>query len=96
MLEVIAILYVRPETAAETEKLLLPLIEGSRQDAGNISYSCNAVAGCPGTYVFRESWENQALLDEHMKQKHFTDFAAAVAPLATKEMSVYVMGGALL
>ena len=56
MLEVVAILTVRPECVAETEKLLCQLINGSRQDKGNIAYNCNPVEGTPGKYIFRECW----------------------------------------
>lgn len=96
MVEVIAILNVRPETAEETEKLLLPLIAGSRKDTGNISYDCNAVEGQKGTYVFHERWESQTVLNSHMKQPHFTAFSQAVSAYACGNMPVYVMGKTIL
>ncbi len=95
MLEVIAILTVRPECVAETEKILCPLIAGSRKDKGNISYNCNPVEGKAGTYIFRECWENQEVLDLHMQQKHFTDFSEAVAPFTAGDLSVFVLGNAI-
>lgn len=95
MLEVVAILTVRPECVAETEKLLCQLINGSRQDKGNIAYNCNPVEGTSGKYIFRECWQNQELLDLHMQQKHFTDFAAAVAPLTATDLEVFVLGNAV-
>ncbi|MBO5958529.1 MAG: antibiotic biosynthesis monooxygenase [Lentisphaeria bacterium] len=75
--------------------MLLPLIDGSRKDTGNISYDCNPVEGKPGTYIFRERWENQTVLDAHMQQKHFTDFAEAATPLMAGDLSVFVLGNSV-
>ena len=83
------------ELYCETEKLLCQLINGSRQDAGNITYNCNPVKGTPGKYIFRECWQNQELLDLHMQQKHFTDFAEAVAPLTAADLEVFVLENAI-
>lgn len=92
MVEVIAILNVRSECAADAEKLLLPLIEGSRMDAGNIFYHCNAVEGKVGSWVFHEQWESQEMLDSHMKQPHFIAFGEAVGPMVVGDLQVFVMG----
>jgi quinol monooxygenase YgiN len=92
MVEVIAILNVRSECAAEAEKCLLPLIEGSRMDAGNIFYHCNAVEGKAGSWIFHEQWENQEVLDSHMKQPHFVAFGDAIAPMIVGDLQVFVLG----
>ncbi len=92
MVKVTAVFEVKKEYLDKIEAILIPLIEGSRKDAGNISYDCYMVEGQPGKFMFQECWENQALLDSHMKQPHFTAFGKATEGMLTKPMDIFVLG----
>lgn len=92
MLKVVAVFEVKAGCAEAARKILPALIEGSRKDAGNISYDCYELAGSEGKFLFQESWEDQKSLDAHMKESHFTDFGAAVEPMLAAPMTIYVLG----
>ena len=92
MLKVVAVFEVKPEFAGKVKEILLPLIEGSRKDAGNISYDCYEMAGTVGKFIFQESWEDQSALDAHMKEPHFIAFGSAVEPMLAGPMDIFVLG----
>lgn len=49
------------------------------EDKGCLQYDLHKESEKENTYVFVETWENQALLSEHMEKAHFKAFQAALA-----------------
>lgn len=89
MFKIIAVISVKPEFAEKTAAMLPALIAGSRKDAGNVEYDIQPDALNKGTFLAQECWKDQAALDAHLAQPHFTAFAAAVEPLLAAPMALH-------
>ena len=48
-------------------------------DRGCLQYDVHKESGKENSYVFVETWESEALLDEHMGKAHFKAFQAELA-----------------
>ncbi len=89
MFQVIAIVTLKSGEAENFKKLMPAIVEGSRADAGNISYQCDQDALNPDVFIFQERWENDEALNVHMEQPHFKAFAAALEPLAAAPLAIH-------
>lgn len=78
MFNIIGVLSINPNSSEKLQELLKPLLEASRSDSGCISYECKPDALNKDTYLFLETWQDDASLDAHMKTKHFKTFVEAV------------------
>ena len=58
-----------------------------REDKGCLQYDLHKDHDKANTYVFIETWESEALLDEHMKKAHFQAFQVALEG-KVKRMSI--------
>lgn len=70
MIYVIATLTIKPGTAADLLKAAMPCIEGTRKEAGCISYDLNQSLTNENQLVFIEAWKSREDLDLHFKQPH--------------------------
>ena len=50
-----------------------------QEDKGCLQYDLHKENEKENTYVFVETWENEALLSEHMEKAHFKAFQASLA-----------------
>ena len=64
------------------------LVEKSRAEAGNVSYSLNELVGDPTTRAFIEIWKDQAAIDVHNATEHFTDILPKLAALCESAQPV--------
>lgn len=58
-----------------------------QEDKGCLQYDLHKDSEKENTYVFIETWESAALLDEHMNKEHFKAFQAALEG-KVKSMSI--------
>lgn len=49
-----------------------------QEDRGCLQYDVHKDSEQENSYVFIETWESEAFLDEHMKKEHFKAFQAAL------------------
>ena len=87
MIKIIAKLQVKPECKEELIKLVTPLIEASRAEAGNIDYGLHESLEDPNSLAFIEIWKDQAAIDSHNASEHFTSTLPKVAPLCEGPMT---------
>ena len=68
-----AVVYTFPaEDADAAEALLIELRDRSREEAGCIAYDVARGIDDPGVFVLHEVWRDQAALDTHYAEEHFT------------------------
>ena len=82
--------YIRPECVEEYYKLIFELIDRTREEKGNISYTLYADSEHPGEHVLIEEWEDQASLDAHFKTPHFTGIVPQIQKLQSSPSIVNV------
>ncbi len=84
--------YIRPECVDEYYKLIFELIDRTREEDGNISYTLYADRDHPGEHVLIEEWRDQASLDDHFKTEHFTGIVPKIQKLQSAPSVVNVYG----
>jgi quinol monooxygenase YgiN len=62
---------------------LIKLIEPTRQEDGCIEYRLHQDNDDPSVFVFYESWQSLACLEQHTNSQHFQSYVAAVGNLIT-------------
>lgn len=80
-LTVIATIVAKPGREAETEAALRALIAPTRQDRGQIRYDLHRDLEDTRTFIFYETWEDKAALEEHLSAPHLEAFKAQVSDL---------------
>ena len=82
--------YIRPECVDEYYKLIFELIDRTREEDGNISYTLYADKEHPGEHVLIEEWRDQESLDKHFKTDHFTGIVPKIQKLQSAPSVVNV------
>lgn len=72
MIRIVAAMKVKPECVDTFKALAKDLVEKSRAEEGNISYSLHEQLGDPCTLAFIESWKDMDAIKIHNKTEHFT------------------------
>lgn len=70
----------RPEHLAFVKSELLKLVVPTRQEAGCIEYRLHQDLDDPALFLFFETWEDRASLEQHLASGHFKRYAEAVTP----------------
>lgn len=71
MIYLIATLKIKPGSMPAIKEAVMPCIEGTRNEPGNISYDLFQSATDENTLTFVERWENQEAVDNHFTEPHF-------------------------
>ncbi|WP_077611464.1 putative quinol monooxygenase [Clostridium sp. Marseille-P2415] len=71
---------------AEAQKL----VDATRKEKGNISYDLIQETTSNNSVAFVERWENQDVLDVHMKTDHFTAILPKLGALTEGDMNISV------
>ena len=82
--------YIKPENAEEYYKLIFELIDRTREEKGNISYTLYADKDHPGEHVLIEEWEDSESLEAHFKTEHFTTIVPMIQKLQSAPSVVNV------
>lgn len=82
MIKIVAKTLVREECVEEFKTLARELVEKSRAEAGNISYSLNQSLADPRTFAIIEMWQDRAVLKAHSVSEHFTRIAPQLGKFA--------------
>ncbi|MCJ8322950.1 MAG: antibiotic biosynthesis monooxygenase [Rhizobiales bacterium] len=70
MIFVIATINIKPGSADKVIAAAMPCIEGTRAEAGCISYDLNQAVEDENTLTFVERWKTREDLELHFKQPH--------------------------
>lgn len=79
MIYLIATFEVKPGTAAEVLAAAQPCIDGTRKEAGCISYDLVQSMTDENTLMFIERWEDKAALASHFEEPHLIAWREAGA-----------------
>lgn len=71
MIYLIATLKIKPGSLPEILEAAMPCIEGTRREAGNISYDLVQSQTDENTLMFIERWVDRAALENHFTEPHF-------------------------
>lgn len=72
---VVAKIKIKEEFSNEVRTQLLKLHKNTHEhDKGCLQYDMHKDLTDSNTYIFVETWESEALLEEHMKKEHFLNF----------------------
>lgn len=74
-------------------KEIFPLIEASRMESGNISYSLMKNTDKEHTYTMVEVWQDMKGVQDHNKSDHFTNFVAKAPQYLTAPLQVKLFEG---
>ena len=75
---VVAKVVARKEAVDRVMPELLKLVPLTRQESGCIEYNLHQDNNDPAVFIFYETWESAAALEQHMGSDHFKAYIAAV------------------
>ena len=78
LLTVVAKVVVNKDSIEVVKAQLLKLIAPTRKEAGCIEYRLHQDDDDPAVFIFYETWESLACLEQHMNSPHFKDYISAV------------------
>ncbi len=82
--------YINPDKKEEYFKLIFELIDSTRTEKGNISYTLYEDREHDGEFVLTEEWENEDVLRTHFETEHFTRIVPQIQKLQTAPSVVNV------
>lgn len=84
-------LAVKPGQQAAYEVFVAQLVEGSRTEAGNVSYDHFKKLDSDTDYEIIEHWRDGAAVDMHNETPHFKAFLAGIGEYVTADPIIYRM-----
>jgi len=82
----------RAEVLAGKEKEFMTaataLIEGTRAEAGNISYNLYQNPFCPTLFIFYEEYKDEQAMAVHAASAHFKTFGEAIEGMLASELII--------
>jgi quinol monooxygenase YgiN len=86
----VARLKVRDDAIEEAKRLALNIVADSRSEAGCVNYDVHQAIDDPTIFVWHETWENRAALDNHFELPYFKEFFAGAGALAAEEPQITI------
>ena len=83
---VVAKVVAKQDSVEAVKAELLKLIVPTRNENGCIEYNLHQDNADPAQFLFYETWENAACLEQHMKTDHFKGYVDAVAGMLEKKV----------
>jgi quinol monooxygenase YgiN len=85
---VIALFVAAPGKEDDLERVLIGLVEPTRQEAGCLRYDLVRGPGRSAAFAFIEEWESDATLDAHSRSEHLRAVQPLLPPLLGAPASV--------
>ena len=82
--------FIKPEKTGEYKELIYRLVDETRKEEGNISYTLYSDAENKGAFVLIEEWRDRQSLDNHFKTRHFMTIVPEIEKLHAKPSVVNV------
>ncbi|HCR3981152.1 TPA: antibiotic biosynthesis monooxygenase [Kluyvera ascorbata] len=86
MISIIAVLKARPGKTESLRDALKALLLPTRQEPGNLDYTLFQLRDEPETFYMRESWRDEAALEEHIALPHFQAFIGQMESLLAESL----------
>lgn len=86
MISIIAVLKARPDKTESLRDALKALLQPTRQEPGNLDYALFQLRDEPETFYMRESWRDEAALEEHIALPHFQAFIGQMESLLAEPL----------
>lgn len=64
------------------------LIQGTRAERGNISYTLYQSTGNPSDFIFYEEYKDENAMSVHAASKHFKSFVETIDGMLAEEMVI--------
>lgn len=77
-ISIVAHIDLKPGRRAALMPVLAALVEGSRAEAGNISYELTARLDNENALTVLERWASRQAIDQHGQSPHFQAFVKAI------------------
>lgn len=84
VVHIVAHIELKPEFKEELTPIFRALVDGSRAEAGNVSYLLTESLENPASLTVIECWESPEAITTHGNTPHFQAFAKAMEGKATK------------
>ncbi|WP_459502670.1 putative quinol monooxygenase [Bacillus sp. C1] len=84
---------VNPVKEAAFLEEIRPLIQGSREENGNVSYNLYKDTEKESVFTMVEIWETEEAVASHNKSEHFTSFVAQANQYLTAPLNIKVYAG---
>lgn len=85
-LTVVAKIVAKKEFVGTVKSELLKLVPLTREEAGCIEYNLHQDNEDPAVFVFYETWDTPASLENHMNSDHFKGYVNAVGDLIEEKV----------
>lgn len=82
--------YIQKDKIKEYKELIFELIDETRKEEGNITYTLFEDKENVGEYVLIEEWKDEESLKKHFETVHFKTIVPRIEKLHTKESVVNV------
>lgn len=85
-LTIVAKVVAKKEFVEIVKSELLKLVPPTRKEAGCIEYNLHQDDEDPAVFVFYETWDGLASLENHMNSDHFKNYINAVGDLIAEKV----------
>lgn len=96
MIIIHAIFQVDPAKQQSFLEEIQPLLHGSREESGNVSYDLYKDTEKESTYTMVEVWKDEAAVAAHNTSEHFTSFVSKAQQFLTAPLDIKVYSGELV
>ncbi|MGW6191129.1 putative quinol monooxygenase [Bacillus cereus] len=93
MIIIHAVFQVDPAKQQSFLEEIQPLLHGSREEIGNVSYKDTEKES---VYTMVEVWKDEAAVASHNTSEHFTSFVSKAAQFLTAPLDIKVYSGELV
>lgn len=90
MIKIVAKTKFKPECLDDVKAIVKELVEKSRAEEGNISYTFNQSIQDPTIMTMIEMWEDKAAIDRHNASEHFQRIFPQMGTFAAEKPSIDV------
>ncbi|PGK42862.1 antibiotic biosynthesis monooxygenase [Bacillus anthracis] len=96
MIIIHAIFQVNPAKQQAFLEEIQPLLHGSREESGNVSYELYKDTEKENVYTMVEVWKDEAAVASHNTSEHFTSFVSKAPQFLTAPLDIKVYNGELV
>lgn len=96
MIIIHAIFQVDPAKQQSFLEEIQPLLHGSREESGNVSYDLYKDTEKESVYTMVEVWKAEAAVASHNMSEHFTSFVSKASQFLTAPLDIKVYSGELV
>ncbi|MFE6138110.1 MULTISPECIES: putative quinol monooxygenase [Bacillus] len=96
MIIIHAIFQVNPAKQQSFLEEIQPLLHGSREESGNVSYDLYKDTEKESVYTMVEVWKDKEAVASHNTSEHYTSFVSKAPQFLTAPLNIKVFNGELV